>query len=117
VVCRWEVLSVSLRKRHFPSPGRAGHGGFLGLASGRPMVIHSSTSGIYWPVPSPDGKRVYYVSGLERREFVRFDRKRREFVPFLPGIAGGGLLSPGMDAGWPIPWLPRRRSRSAARWQ
>jgi len=52
------------------------------------MVIHSSTSGIYWPVPSPDGKRVYYVSGLERREFVRFDRKRREFVPFLPGIAG-----------------------------
>ncbi|MGA3075117.1 MAG: protein kinase [Bryobacteraceae bacterium] len=64
------------------------HGGFLGLANGRPMLIHSSTSGIYWPVPSPDGKRVYYVSGLERREFLRFDRKRREFVPFLPGIAG-----------------------------
>jgi Tol biopolymer transport system component len=53
-----------------------------------PVSIHSSTSGIFWPTPSSDNKRIYFVGGLERREFVRYDRARNEFVPYLPGVAG-----------------------------
>jgi Tol biopolymer transport system component len=53
-----------------------------------PVSIHSSTSGIFWPTPSADDKRIYFISGLERREFVRYDRARNEFVPYLPGVAG-----------------------------
>jgi Tol biopolymer transport system component len=53
-----------------------------------PVSIHSSTSGIFWPTPSADDKRLYFIGGLERREFVRYDRARSEFVPYLPGVAG-----------------------------
>jgi len=53
-----------------------------------PSAIHSNTSGIFWPAPDPNGKRVFFTSGQERRQFVRYDAARREFVPFLPGTTG-----------------------------
>jgi Tol biopolymer transport system component len=59
-----------------------------GLFTRSPSAIHSNTSGIFWLAPDPNGKRVFFISGQERRQFVRYDTARREFVPFLPGTTG-----------------------------
>jgi Tol biopolymer transport system component len=61
---------------------------FPGLFTQSSWPIHSNTSGIFWPTPDPSGKRVFFVSGQERRQFVRYDTSRREFVPFLAGTTG-----------------------------
>jgi Tol biopolymer transport system component len=63
-------------------------GRFLGLFDRHPVLIHSAQSGIFCPTPSPDSKRVFFISGLGRRQFVRYDARRREFVPFLAGKSG-----------------------------
>jgi Tol biopolymer transport system component len=60
----------------------------LALPGAHPVSIHSSTSAIHLPTPALDDKRIYFIGGIERRQFVRFDRVRREFVPYLPGVAG-----------------------------
>jgi Tol biopolymer transport system component len=71
----------------------------LVLPGVRTVSIHSSTSGIEHPTPAPDSKRIYFISGLERRQFVRFDRARGEFVPYLHGVAGRwAIFSP--DGRW-----------------
>jgi Tol biopolymer transport system component len=61
---------------------------FQGLFTRSPSPVHSNTSGIFWSAPDPNGKRVFFISGQERRQFVRYDAARREFVPFLPGTTG-----------------------------
>jgi Tol biopolymer transport system component len=62
--------------------------GLQGRFGRQPMLIHSTPSVISHLAPSPDGKRVFFISGQERRQFVRFDAARGEFVPFLPGTPG-----------------------------
>ena len=61
---------------------------FLETSGQPPVLIHSTSTRIGVPAPSPDGKRVFFVSELERREFVRYDPARREFVPYLRGVPG-----------------------------
>jgi Tol biopolymer transport system component len=53
-----------------------------------PVLIHSTPSSISHVAPSPDGKAVFFISAQERRQFVRYDASRGEFVPFLPGTPG-----------------------------
>jgi serine/threonine-protein kinase len=52
------------------------------------VLIHSTPSSVTHLATSPDGKRVFFISGQERRQFVRYDAARGEFVPFLPGRSG-----------------------------
>jgi Tol biopolymer transport system component/tRNA A-37 threonylcarbamoyl transferase component Bud32 len=61
---------------------------FPGLFAQPSSPIHSTTSGVFWLAPDRHGKRVFFISGQERRQFVRYDAARREFVPFLPGTTG-----------------------------
>jgi len=62
--------------------------GLQGPFGRHPVLIHSTPSVISHLAPSPDGKRVFFISAQERRQFVRYDAARGEFVPFLPGTPG-----------------------------
>lgn len=62
-------------------------GGFL-RAPRHPVQIYSTPQGLGGLAPAPDGKRMFYAAGQESRELVRFDNRRRQFLPFLRGVPG-----------------------------
>ena len=62
--------------------------GWLGLFRKRPVEIYSTPLEFFWLAPAPDGRRAYFLTGQERRQFVRYDAARGQFVPFLPGVSG-----------------------------
>jgi serine/threonine protein kinase/Tol biopolymer transport system component len=57
----------------------------------QPVQLTSGPMQTYAPVPSPDGKRIFFFGDLEKGELVRYDAKTRQWSPFLPGIAAVGL--------------------------
>jgi len=76
---RGKVSAIwALRDRGFQLP----------LSHRRPVEIYSSPLDFASMAPSPDGKRVFFVGRQERRELVRYDPQRGEFMPYLPGVAG-----------------------------
>jgi Tol biopolymer transport system component len=54
----------------------------------RPVQIYSTPLVFPAVVPSEDGKQIFFASGQERRELVRYDAKRGQFMTFLSGVAG-----------------------------
>ena len=76
---RWPVFSIWAIHEGHRLPG---------LLDRQPVLIHSAPSVVEWPAPDPDGKRVFFVSAQERRQFVRYDAARGELVPYLPGKPG-----------------------------
>ncbi|HET7840609.1 MAG TPA: protein kinase, partial [Terriglobia bacterium] len=51
------------------------------------------------PLPSRDGKKVFFIGAIPRGELVRFDPKTRQFMPFIGGLSAEGVsLSP--DEAW-----------------
>jgi Tol biopolymer transport system component len=54
----------------------------------RPVQIYSTALEFRSLAPSADGKRVFFAGGQERRELVRYDAKRGQFITFLSGVAG-----------------------------
>ncbi|MGC9945605.1 MAG: protein kinase [Bryobacteraceae bacterium] len=61
---------------------------WLPVAGRRPVQIYSTPLAFPSLAPSPDGKRVFFAGGQERRELVRYDARRGQFVTYLSGIAG-----------------------------
>jgi len=47
----------------------------------------SSTS----PLPSKDGKKIFFIGGRRRGEVMRYDFKTHTLAPFLPGFSAQGL--------------------------
>jgi eukaryotic-like serine/threonine-protein kinase len=43
------------------------------------------------PLPSRDGKRIFFIGSLRRGEVMRYDLKTHSLVPFLPGFSAEGL--------------------------
>ncbi|MGA7351648.1 MAG: protein kinase [Acidobacteriaceae bacterium] len=43
------------------------------------------------PLPSTDGKRIFFVGASPRGELERFDAGKKVFVPYLPGLSAEGL--------------------------
>jgi serine/threonine protein kinase/Tol biopolymer transport system component len=43
------------------------------------------------PVPSTDGKTIFFIGSTPRGELVRYDVQKRQFVPYLPGLSADGL--------------------------
>ena len=56
-----------------------------------PVRLTMSQMGSQVPLPSTDGKRIFFVGTSSRSELVRFDSKRRETVPYLPGLSAEEL--------------------------
>ena len=51
-----------------------------------PVQLYTSPDRINEPRFSADGKKILFVSNQERRELVRYDSSRKQFVPYLGGI-------------------------------
>ena len=55
--------------------------------TGRPMQLTSSPLGLFTPLPSRDGKKLFVVGRTSRGELERGDPKSGRFTPFLSGIS------------------------------
>jgi WD40 repeat protein len=55
---------------------------------GPPLQLYSTPLEFSSLAPNPDGKRVFFAAGQERRELVRYDARHGQFAPFLPGVQG-----------------------------
>jgi Tol biopolymer transport system component len=54
----------------------------------RPVQLYSASLVFPSLAPSADGRRVFFAGGQERRELVRYDAKRGQFMAYLSGVAG-----------------------------
>jgi len=64
---------------------------FLRWAGQEPVQLTKGPLAAYWPVPSPDGKRLFISGHQPRNEFLRYDFKSDQFVPDFNGVSGTGL--------------------------
>jgi Tol biopolymer transport system component/DNA-binding winged helix-turn-helix (wHTH) protein len=70
-----------------------------GVELGTPAQLTTGPIAFGAPTPSSDGKGLFVVGNLPRVELVRYERKEKQFVPFLAGISAGELeVSP--DGQW-----------------
>lgn len=64
------------------------HRTFPRATEGPPVQLYSTPMTFGSLAPNPDGKQIFFAAGQERRELVRYDAGHKEFVPFLPDVAG-----------------------------
>jgi eukaryotic-like serine/threonine-protein kinase len=62
-------------------------GGFLHQSTGEPIQLTSSPLGLFTPLPSKDGKKLFVVGRTYRGELERGESKSGKFTPFLSGIS------------------------------
>ncbi len=55
---------------------------------GPPVQLYSTPLDFSSLAPNPDGKRIFFAAGQERRELVRYDARHEQFAPFLSGVQG-----------------------------
>jgi Tol biopolymer transport system component/DNA-binding winged helix-turn-helix (wHTH) protein len=51
-----------------------------------PVQLYTTADRLNEPRFSADGKKIIFVNSQERRELVRFDSEKKQFVPYLGGI-------------------------------
>lgn len=69
--------------------------GFLRKASHEPIQLLVGQMNALVPLPSRDGKRIFFVGSMPRGELVRFDPKSGQLAPYLGGLSAEGVtLSP-----------------------
>jgi Tol biopolymer transport system component len=56
-----------------------------------PFKLTTGPMSLRFPVPSPDGRRLFAEGRLPRGELVRYDSQSHQFAPFLSGISAGEL--------------------------
>ncbi|MGA3079247.1 MAG: protein kinase [Bryobacteraceae bacterium] len=61
---------------------------WLPVSGRRPVQIYSTPLEFLSLAPSEDGKHVFFAGGQERRELVRYDAKRGQFMTYLSGVPG-----------------------------
>jgi DNA-binding winged helix-turn-helix (wHTH) protein/Tol biopolymer transport system component len=57
----------------------------------KPIQLTAGPLDFQLPSPAKSGKEIFAIGTAHRAEFVRYDRKRGEFVPYLAGISGADL--------------------------
>jgi serine/threonine protein kinase/Tol biopolymer transport system component len=60
---------------------------FFRHSTGKPILLTSSPLGLFTPVPSKDGKKLFVTGRTYRGELERRDSKSGQFTPFLSGIS------------------------------
>jgi DNA-binding winged helix-turn-helix (wHTH) protein/Tol biopolymer transport system component len=55
--------------------------------AGAPLKLTDLPQSSQWPLPSPDGKRVFFLAHTEQGRLERFSRAENQFVPYLEGIS------------------------------
>lgn len=70
-----------------------------GVEIGRPAQLTTGPIAFGAPTPSDDGKGLFVVGNQPRVELVRYEARRKQFVPMLGGISAGEVeVSP--DGQW-----------------
>jgi eukaryotic-like serine/threonine-protein kinase len=59
--------------------------------SREPVQLTQGLVSAHSPLPSADGKRVFFIEGSQRAELVRYEDKTRAFTPYLEGLSAEGL--------------------------
>jgi dipeptidyl aminopeptidase/acylaminoacyl peptidase len=59
--------------------------------SHKPVELTHGELSAECPLPSKDGKKVFFVGILRRGELMRYDLKTHALAPFLPGFSAAGL--------------------------
>jgi hypothetical protein len=59
---------------------------------GKPIQLTSSPLGLFTPLPSKDGKKLFVVGRTYRGELQRRESKSGRFTPFLSGISAEGAV-------------------------
>jgi serine/threonine protein kinase/Tol biopolymer transport system component len=67
-------------------------GGFLCQSTGKPIQLTSSPLGLFTPLPSKDGKKLFVVGRTYRGELERDESKSGRFTPFLSGISAEDVV-------------------------
>ena len=62
-------------------------GSALRKVSHQPVQLTTGPASTTYPVPSPDGKKVFVLTAQPRGELVRYDSASRQFTPYLSGIS------------------------------
>jgi len=65
--------------------------GFLERGGSEPVELNTGLLAVDYPLPSADGKRLFFGGSQARDEFLRLDLKSGRFSLELPGISGTGL--------------------------
>jgi serine/threonine protein kinase/Tol biopolymer transport system component len=65
--------------------------GLFDRASPTPVQLTTGPMQTYYPVPSPDGKRIFFYGSLDRGELVRYDAKSLQWIPYLSGMSAVNL--------------------------
>ena len=71
---------------------RAEKGTFLHQSTGRPIQLTSSPLGLFTPLPSKDGKKLFVAGRTYRGELERGDSKSGQFTPILSGISAEDVV-------------------------
>jgi eukaryotic-like serine/threonine-protein kinase len=66
-------------------------GTFLRQSTSKPIQLTSSPLGLFTPLPSKDGKKLFVVGRTYRGELERREPKSGRFMPFLSGISAEEL--------------------------
>jgi eukaryotic-like serine/threonine-protein kinase len=66
-------------------------GRYLHQFTGKPIQLTSSPLGLFTPLPSKDGKKLFVVGRTYRGELERREPKSGRFMPFLSGISAEDL--------------------------
>jgi serine/threonine protein kinase/Tol biopolymer transport system component len=62
------------------------------LSANKPVQLTSSPLGLFTPLPSKDGKRLFIVGRSYRGELERGDSKSAQLMPFLSGISAEDVI-------------------------
>lgn len=66
-------------------------GGGFHWRSREPMKLTESSQSCYYPLPSPDSKRLFFLGRTEQGHLEYFSQAEKQFVPFLGGISAERL--------------------------
>jgi serine/threonine protein kinase/Tol biopolymer transport system component/DNA-binding winged helix-turn-helix (wHTH) protein len=67
-------------------------GSLLGKSGGEPVQLTAGPTQNTGPLPSQDGKKIFFIGTTQRRAGLSvYDSRLREFVPYLGGISAEGV--------------------------
>ena len=67
-------------------------GSWLRKADGQPVPLTVAQMATSYPVPSPDGKRIFVLGSVARGEPVRYDSRTQAWMPYLSEISGDSIV-------------------------
>jgi Tol biopolymer transport system component len=60
-------------------------------SSHEPVLLTQGEMSAEAPLPSLDGKKIFFIGALQRGELTRYDAKTHAFAPYLSGISAEGV--------------------------